>query len=227
MVPIVLMQTMSRSSDSNFLFALLRDKTFQAREIRRVIKLSLIYLAITTALVGVFYHQMLDQLIKGMAPLLFVSEDIALTNEAMPTMGAVLGKWMLIMLGINVLITTTLAVYITRKLGHPILAIKRALREVGNGNLDVRLRSSDNSEFGEIANELTTAMHTVRAQISAAQHSVAQMSELKDQTESAASKTEVDAALNHCRSALEFFQIDSPETELQLLDDDDYENRVA
>ena len=212
---------MTRSSDSNFLFALLRDKTFQAREIRRVIMLSLLYLAITTALIGVFYHQILNRLLEGTAPLLFVSEDIALVDEAMPAMGAVLGQWMLIMVGVNVLITCALAVFITRKLGHPILAIKRALREIGNGNLDVRLRSTDNTEFGEIATELTIAMHTVKSQIHAAQESVAEMAKLQEQTLSQARENNVDAALSQCRSALDFFQIDGEHTELKLVDDDD------
>ena len=76
---------MARSSDSGFLGSLLRDKTFQAREIRRVLKLSLIYLAITTVMVGVFYHQMLGQILAGVSPLLFVSEDMALANDAVPT----------------------------------------------------------------------------------------------------------------------------------------------
>lgn len=220
---------MARSSDSNFLIALLRDKTFQAREIRRVIMLSLVYLGVTTALVGAFYHQMLGQLIDGMAPLLFVSEDIAMANEALPAMSAVLGKWMLVMLGVNVVITCALAVFITRKLGHPILAIKRALREVSNGNLDVRLRSSDNSEFGEIATELADAMRSVRGQISAAKQSMAQVTELQDQPVSALTNSDVDAALSNCRSALDFFQVDTPQTELQLLDDDDDNNgyRIA
>ena len=60
---------MARSSDSFFPLALLRDRTFQAREIRRVMKLAGLYLVATTVLVGVFYHQMLGQLLEGMAPL--------------------------------------------------------------------------------------------------------------------------------------------------------------
>lgn len=211
---------MARSSDSNFLLSLLRDKTFQAREIRRVVMLSMIYLAVTTVLVGVFYHQMLGRMIEGMAPLLFVSEDIALANEALPAMSAVLAKWMLAMLGVNVLITVVLAVYITRKLGNPILAIKRALREIGNGNLDVRLRSTDRTEFGEIASELTAAMHSVREQISAAKQSMEKVSNLQE-TQASSDTHDVDIALNNCRSALDFFQVDDEPGRLGLVDDDD------
>ena len=40
---------MARSSDSFFLLALIKDKTFQAREIRRVIAFATLYLVITTA----------------------------------------------------------------------------------------------------------------------------------------------------------------------------------
>lgn len=196
---------MARSSDSNFLLSLLRDKTFQAREIRRVILLSFLYLAITTVMVGLFYHQILGKLIEGMAPLLFVSEDMSLANEALPSLTAVLGKWLIAMLVINALITVSLSVYITRKLGHPILAIKRTLREIGNGNLDVRLRTSDSREFGEIASELTAAMRSVREQISAAKSGIEQVGELGS---NATNSADANQALNDCRAALDYFQVD-------------------
>jgi len=194
---------MARSSDSPFILGLLKDKTFQAREIRRVIVLSLVYLAVTTVLVGVFYHQMLGRLIEGMAPLLFVSEDMDLVNEAVAPLSAVLGKWLIAMLIVNAFITIGVSMFITRRLGQPILAIKRSLREIGNGNLDVRLRESDSRDFGEIANELTTAMQSVRTQISAAKAGIEQVSNLDE------SANEVERnALNECRAALDFFQVD-------------------
>lgn len=200
---------MARSSDSMFLLSLLRDKTFQAREIRRVIMLSLLYLAVTTALVGVFYHFMLGRLLDGMAPLLFVSEDIALANDALPSMTTVLSQWMLIMLGVNTIITVCVAIFITRKLGQPILAIKRALREVGNGELHVRLRSSDRGEFGEIVAELATAMHSVRTQIALAKEGIAEADSLNNKpSQETQFAPEIDLGLDKCRSALEFFQLE-------------------
>jgi len=119
---------MARSSDSNFLFAILRDKTFQAREVRRVIKLSLVYLLITTVLLGVFYNHMLGELTSGNSPLLFASEDMNLVNEAIPPLGAVLLRWMLVMLVVNVLVTAAISIYIMRKLGYA----KRTLKTSGN-----------------------------------------------------------------------------------------------
>lgn len=204
-IPIVLVFIMARSSDSNFLVALFRDKTFQAREIRRVVVLTFAYLAITTIMVGLFYHQMLGRLLDGMAPLLFVSEDMALANEAVPTLGSVLGTWLTAMLAVNAVITICLSVYITRKLGHPILAIKRSLREIGNGNLDVRLRASDNREFSELATELTTAMQSIRKQISAAKNGIEKVTGTDAIT---TDPEQMSQALNDCRHALDYFQVD-------------------
>jgi methyl-accepting chemotaxis protein len=221
---------MARSSDSNFLLALIRDKTFQAREIRRVIGLSLVYLLITTALIGIFYHQMLGRLLEGMAPLLFVSEDMALANEAIPALSTVLVKWLLIMLAINSMITVIVSIYITRRLGQPILAIKRALNEIGNGNLDVRLRTSDSKEFGEIASALTAAMHRIRLQISAAKESVSHVRTIQDSDAGPANASnELDTALQSCKGALDFFQTDTVDPEFSLvdIDDDTGSNRVA
>lgn len=205
-IPISFGVPMARSSDSNFLVALLRDKTFQAREIRRVIALSFVYLAITTALVGVFYYQMLGNLIEGMAPLLFVSEDMSLVNEAVPALSAVLGKWLIAMLVVNVLITVALSIYITRRLGQPILAIKRTLREIGSGNLDVQLRASDSRDFGDISNELTFALNSIREQISAAKTGIKDAENVEIIPDN---NDVVHNALNDCRNALDFFQIDT------------------
>lgn len=200
---------MARSSDSGFLGSILRDKTFQAREIRRVLLLTCVYLGVTTVLVGVFYHQMLGQILEGAAPLLFVSEDMALANEAVPTLSAVLGKWLIAMLVVNVLVTVCLATYITRKLGHPLLAIKRALRQIGEGRLDVRLRAADNNEFGDIAKELTTAVNSIREQIAAAKSGIEQVGSV---AENAADSTELSTAINDCRHALDYFQLDIDES---------------
>lgn len=197
---------MARSSDSNFLVALLRDKTFQAREIRRVVLLTFLYLGITTVLVGAFYHQMLGRLLEGMAPLLFVSEDMALANEAVPTLGSVLGKWLIAMLVVNSIITISLSIYITRKLGHPILAIKRSLREIAAGNLDVRLRAADNKEFGEIASELTAAMSSIRQQINAAKSGIEQV---KNGDNPSVSLEQMNKAITDCSDALDYFQTEA------------------
>ena len=192
---------MARSSDSFFLAAIFKDKTFQAREIRRVIMLSAIYLVITSVLLGVFYHQILNNLVAGHAPLLFASEDMQLIAESVPGVTALIGKWILAMLLVNLLLTATLGIYITRKLGHPLLAIKRTLREIGNGNLDVRLRASDDNEFGEITSELTTALSSIREQIRAAKTEIEHVAD--DKTETA------DTALRNCKMALDYFQVDS------------------
>lgn len=197
---------MARSSDSNFLLSLLHDKNFQSHEIRRVIKLSAIYLLVTTVVVGVFYHFMLGSLIEGVAPMLFVSEDVALVNEAIPSMSTVITQWILVMLAVNVVLTSALAIYITRKLGQPILAIRRALREIGNGNLDVRLRSSDSKEFGEITTELNLAVYSIRNQIATAQQSMKKATFLSEQAPDNPN-SEVDAALNECDRALDFFNV--------------------
>jgi len=149
---------MPRSSDFIFPIALLKDKTFQAREIRRVIAFATLYLVLTTIMLGVFYHHMLGQLVSGKAPMLFVSEDMAMLNEQIPSLASVLGRWIVMMMAMNIVVTTLISMYIVRKLGAPILAVKRALREIGDGKLNVRMRASDDEEFGEITAALAAAV---------------------------------------------------------------------
>lgn len=205
---------MARSSDFSFPLAILRDKTFQAREIRRVLGLATMYLVVTTILMGVFYHQMLTSLVEGTSPLFFASEDMRLVNEAVPSLGAVLAKWIISMMLINLFITAALGIYITRKLGHPLMAIKRSLREIGAGNLDVRLRSSDNREFGEISSELSIAMRAIREQINAAKQEIKEADEHTQQVDSADTADTADeeavknaaVAVRNCKLALDYFQ---------------------
>lgn len=203
---------MARSSDSIFPLSILRDKTFQAREIRRVLALSTLYLVVTTIMMGVVYHQMIGSLVDGVAPLFFVSEDMQLVNEAVPSLTAVLGKWVISMMLINLLVTVGLGIFITRKLGHPLLAIKRTLREIGNGNLDVRLRASDNLEFAEISSELSAAMRSVREQIAAAKEEINHADEnIQANASNEDDQQNVNQAVRNCKMALDFFQVDDSE----------------
>lgn len=195
---------MARSSDSFFLAAILKDKTFQAREIRRVILLASLYLLVTTVLLGVFYHVLIGKLVAGTAPLFFVSEDMQRFNEIVPGLASVLGRWIVIMLIVNVLVTTALSVYITRKLGHPLLAIKRALRDISDGDLNVRLRESDESEFSEITNGLNSAMREVRRHIVVAKQEISNLSDL--QNKPATNEAELKTAINNCKTALDHFK---------------------
>lgn len=214
---------MARSSDSNFLKSLLRDKTFQAKEIRRIVKLGMLYLAITTVVVGVLYQMLLSKLFSGASPLLFVAEDMLRADESLPSVGLLLGLWVLGMLLVNTLISVALGIYLTRKLGHPLMAIKRALREIGNGNLYVRLRASDKDEFGELSAELNKAMHKIRTQVESAQKAVANIEATQKKPESETLELQNDSlnvALGDCRSALEFFHVDEPIEYVDLVSSD-------
>ena len=192
---------MARSSDHLFLLALLKDKTFQAREVRRVLGLSLLYLIISTALLAVFYQQMLGQLVAGEAPMLFVAEDINLINEQIPALSSVLGKWMLIMLAINVAVTSVIGVYILRKLGHPLLAIKRALTEMGEGKLDTSLRASDATEFAEITEAFNAARAQIKEKIREAKD---ELGHLQDQPD--ASRKDLEMSIKNCAVILDYFE---------------------
>lgn len=198
---------MARSSDSFFLLALLKDKTFQAREIRRVIAFASLYLLLTTALLGVFYHQMLGQLVSGSSPMLFVSEDMNMLNEQVPGLAAVLGRWVLYMLVINVVVTSLISVYIIRKLGHPLLAVKRALREIGAGKLNVRMRATDNEEFADIADALQSAVKQINRKIDEAKSEINLLHEMQ---KPAANMEQLEEAVSNCKIALDYFETQDP-----------------
>ena len=135
--------------------------------------------------------------------MLFVSEDMSLLNEQIPSMASVLGQWIVMMLVVNVVVTTMISMYIIRKLGQPLLAVKRALREIGEGNLDVRLRADDDKEFADVSAALQSAVVSINRQIADAKGQMQTLQELQQQP--AASAEDFSESLNNCRDALDYF----------------------
>ncbi len=194
---------MARSSDSVFPLSLIKDKNFQTRQVRRVLLLTLLFIVQSTLILGVFYHYLLGEMVEGTAPLLFASEDLQLLNESVPSTKEVMMRWVVIMLGINAIITTAIAVYIMRKLGNPLMAIRRALNEMGDGNLDVRLRSGDAKEFADLSEALNRALEQIQSKVEEARQETRILDTLEQQPRPDAQ--EVEQALANCRDVLNFF----------------------
>ena len=191
---------MARSSDAAFPLSLIRDKVFQLRQIRRVMLLTLFFIAQSTLVLGIFYHTFLGKLVAGNAPLLFASEDLGTMAEAVPALSTVLGQWLVVMLVLNAIVTTVIAVYILRKLGNPILAIKRALNEIGDGNLNVRLRVNDSRDFSELCEALNRALEQVHGKINEARELTRVIDDQPQPSEQTLRK-----AITECRNVLSYF----------------------
>jgi len=199
---------MARSSDSFFLLAIFRDQTFQMRQIRRVMLLAGAFVLLSTLVLGAFYHYILGELVAGTSPMLFASEEMQRLNSQIPGLTSVLGRWIIVMLVINLLLTVAVAVYIMRKLGSPLLAIRRVLNEIAGGNLDVQLRRDDTEEFGEIVDALNGAVASIQEKIGEAQD---QVQDIDLQSAGASSDTEKSRqALANCQAALEYFKTAQP-----------------
>ncbi len=196
---------MARSSDAIFPLSLVKDKSFQLRQIRRVLWICLFFVVQSTLLLGIFYHNLLGGIVEGTAPLMFASEEMQSLSERVPTAGAVMGKWMLWMLALNAVVTVAIAVYILRKLGNPMLAMRRALTEIGNGNLDVRLRTGDATEFSELSTALNSALEQIQRHIEQARKETQLLDALDQQP--VPDPEELKKALLNCRTALNYFDV--------------------
>ncbi len=194
---------MARSSDSVFPLSLVRDKTFQMRQLRRVLMLMGFFIVQSTLLLGVFHYQLLGSLVSGNAPLLFASEDMARLADAVPSVGDAMSQWLLVMLAINAVVTGIIGTWIVRKLGSPILAMRRALNDIGDGKLDTRLRAGDSAEFAELAEALNRAVATVQSHVADARAATAILDSLHEQPSPDAQQMR--AALENCREELSWF----------------------
>lgn len=195
---------MARASDSFFLLAIFRDQTFQMRQVRRVMFLAGLFVLQSTLILGVFYHYLLGEMVAGTGPMLFASDELQRLNSQIPGLTTVLGRWIIIMLLVNVLLTAGVAYYIMRKMGSPLLAIKRVLNEMADGNLDVRLRSADSDEFEEIVVALNAAVAAMQEKIGEAQQTVNAVD--LDSSLAAADTLRVQQALSDCKQTLGYFE---------------------
>ena len=194
---------MARSSDAAFPLSLVRDKTFQLRQVRRVLSLAAFFIVQSTLLLGVFWHNLLGEVVAGNAPLLFASEDLRLLADRIPSTGTVMGEWLVAMLALNAVVTGALCLWILRRLGNPILAIRRALNEIGDGNLEVRLRTGDSKEFSELTVALNRALEEVQSRIAEARELTRVLDGLDDQPPP--DEQSVRTALAECRDVLSWF----------------------
>lgn len=194
---------MARSSDAVFPLSLVRDKTFQMRQIRRVLVLTLLFIIQSTLILGLFYHFLLGEIVEGTAPLLFASEDLQTMSESVPSTRDVMMRWVVIMLGINAVLTSIIGVYIMRKLGNPLLAMRRALNEIGDGNLNVRLRAGDAREFADLSEALNRALEQIQNKVEEARQETRILDTLEQQP--SPDPKEIEQALSNCRDVLDFF----------------------
>jgi len=181
------------------------------RQIRRVLWLTLFFVVQSTIVLGLFYHYLLGEMVAGTAPLLFASEDLAMLTESVPSTKEVMMRWVFIMLGINALVTLAIGVYIMRKLGNPLLAIRRALNELGDGNLSVRLRSGDSKEFSELSDALNRALEQIHAKVEEARQQTRILDSLEQQPHPDAKQ--IEQALANCRDVLGYFDKGSAGTD--------------
>ena len=173
-------------------------------QIRRVVFLSALFVIQSTIVLGFLYHYMLGEIVAGTAPMLFASDEMARLNEQIPGLSSVLGRWIIAMLVINLILTALVGLYITRKLGAPLLAMKRVLNDLSEGKLDVRLREGDSEEFSDITDALNAAIATMQHKIGEAQREVSAVDKRDDQPQT--DDVKIRQALSNCRVALQYFE---------------------
>lgn len=195
---------MARASDSSFPMSLFKDKTFQLRQIRRVLTLTVFFIVQSTLVLGIFYYFLLGNIVEGQSPLLFASEDLAKMDDRIPSISSVMMTWLGVMMAINAVAMLVLGIYIMRKLGSPIMAMHRALTEMGSGNLNVRLREADSKEFSELCNALNRATETIQEKVEEARQ-LTRIAEALDQ-QPLPNNEEVQQALANCNNVLSFFE---------------------
>jgi methyl-accepting chemotaxis protein len=81
------------------------------------------------------------------------------------------------------------------------MAIKRGLRDIGEGKLDTRLRESDSKEFAEITEAFNLALAKVNEKVAEAKQDLEQIAE-----QPKPNQEDMEKIVKKCASTLDYFQ---------------------
>jgi len=83
--------------------------------------------------------------------------------------------------------------------------VKRALRDLGDGKLNVRLRADDDKEFADVVNAVDSAVASINKQIVVAKSSFEEVQAIRGE---AANSEQLESSLTNCKMALDYFIVD-------------------
>jgi len=180
------------------------EKAFRLRQMRRVLLLTLLSVLISTVALAFFYSHWLDLFSGGDLPLYFAPEELADMTRQIPGMQETMVMWLLILGGINAVVTMVASVFMTYTLGGPLYRLKADMQKIGDGDLMTHIQLRDGDEYQDMAESINDSVEQLRRAMQGIQSQVAKLHELHVEGEE---KEKLKQAIGNIETELDYFTL--------------------
>ena len=186
--------------------------------IRKVLMLSAAFVLLSTGIVAVFHYQLVSQVTAGSGPMLFIPDEMQAVYDSLPGVSDIVGRYLAIMLGLNLVVVGAIVYYAIHKLGRPLVLLRRYIHALGEGQLDIDIQLAKNDELNDIADSLSEATARIHMMILAIKDNVDLLESQADQ----ADPQTISIVVDGCRAALAYFEtMQMPEFDPDLMTADE------
>jgi len=155
------------------------ERNFRLRQMRRVLVLTLLSVAISTVALAFFYSHLLHLFSGGDLPLYFAPEELESMTQQIPGMQETMWMWLLILGGINAVVTIIASTFMTYKLGGPLYRLKADMYKIGSGDLRTHIQLRTGDEYQDVADSINESVDQLQVAMQGIHDHVARLHDLK------------------------------------------------
>lgn len=179
------------------------EKSFHARQLRRLFFLTVLVLLVYTIIFGVFYSYIVDKLLSSQIANDLLPEELMELSSIIPGVRETLIWSIIVIMLLNIVMTLIVGVIITHKLASPLYHFKMAAKKMGEGRLDVSIHLNRGDEFKDLAKDLNSAIARIQLMIMAVKENVLV---LESELDLKHLDKRLKDAIDGCHEALTYFE---------------------
>jgi len=183
------------------------ERAFRMRQMWRILALTLVSVLISTVALAFFYSHMLSLFAGGDMPLYFAPENMETLTQNIPGMQETMIQWLLILGGINAVVTVIAATFMTYKLGGPLYRLKADMDVIGQGDLSKRIHLRQGDEYQDVATSINTSVQHLDDAVA---NIHAQLAAFQDIHLHGAEQEKLEQAISQMQSSLDYFTVSKP-----------------
>lgn len=139
------------------------EQDFKQRQLMWVLGFAVVYVVLSSLVLGAFYVQLLHAAVVGAPPLSFGLEDSLEMWNQLPGLRYAVTLWATALTGLSVFFATAVGLIWTHKTGGPIYRFKTALARLRDGQAVEKITLRRGDEFQDLAVALNETLESVEA----------------------------------------------------------------
>ena len=178
-------------------------KKFRNQQILRLMAMLFASSIVTSFVLVEMYFQITDIWSNTDLPVYFSPEASEHLNATFPTLTSTLGKWLAVVLGLNLLLLGIAGGLITYRLAKPLYLLHRAVQEIGDGKLHTDIKLGKGADLHSLADSLNSAVSKIQLMIMTLQQEIEHFEGL---AENQPPSEELNQLIDNSKLALEYFE---------------------